>query len=202
LHISVLSIKNSERVKTLQERLSGAGFDNFIIYYGDETYRRYDGLYANVKTIITDHYADPYCLIAEDDILPTAHFRPETINRLIEDAAQLDADIILGGIKEGSKIESATTGLLSVHNYRGSQLMIIFQKFYDQILKSPIEQEFEVFCSYNNRIRKFVTFPFMAYQIDSESRFLLYKNHQKDYANFENRIKDFLSDYKPEANKN
>lgn len=187
--VSVISLKGSERLQSIDERLSGNGFNNYKVYFGKETTKRFDGLYENIKTIIADHYSAPFSILVEDDILPTIHFTPSNLKKILSEAEKLHPDIILGGIKQASLLSPAAPGLFSVHNFRGSQLMIIFEKFYDRILKAPLDQEFEIFCSYHDNIRKMVTVPFFAYQINSPSRFLPYTHHQKDYMDCENQIR-------------
>lgn len=185
---NILSVPSSKRIPALVDRLQAAGIRNYAIYKGRETPRRFDNLFQTIQQIVEEHRQDPYIILLEDDILFTQHFSLGKLKKIVEQGKALQADIILGGIKEGSRIQKASEDLLQVHNYRGSQLMLLYPSIYSLVLDTKVDQEFEILCSYHPSIRKFVTFPFLAYQMDGPSRFLPYTGHQKDYIDFEQQI--------------
>lgn len=189
--ITILTIPSSiQRQSYVTKVMEQYGIKDYVFQIGKETNKRFDGLFDSIKSVIKSHYNDPYVIIFEDDIDPTECFSFEVLIQRIEEAAKLDADILLGGIKEFDfKIQKGTP-FTKVHNYRGSQLMVIYKRVYDEILAKPSAyMEFEVFSSYNNKWNKYVTFPFLAYQENFPSRFLSKSEHKQDYINCENKIK-------------
>lgn len=192
MKFNILTIPESPRIQSLLLRLRQSEIGRYELFYGTKTRLRYDDLFKNIKTIIAQNYDSPYALLLEDDVLFSNSFSLSHLEDIIKESVFLNADMVLGGIKDGSRIHKVSDNILSLHNYSGSHFQIIFKKFYDLILKAHIDQEFELFCSHNAQINKFVTFPFLAYQTDGPSRFLPYTSHKKDYVNFENHIKNQL----------
>lgn len=66
--------------------------------------------------------------------------------------------------------------------------MIIYLRFYDRLLSAKIDQEFEIYCSYNCQIRKYITSPFLAYQEDGKSSFLHQDLHKYSYYHFDKKL--------------
>lgn len=188
--IHVLTVPSSTyRQEYIKSVMHLYDITDWRFHEGVETKKRFDGLFDSIKEVIKQEYDQPYAIIFEDDISPTEYFSFEALQDSIKEGEKLEAHILLGGIKEYCFKVGDRLPLTKVHNYRGSQLMVIYKRFYDEILKTPSGyREFELFSSHHGGINKFVTLPFLAYQADFPSRFLTKSEHKQDYINCENQL--------------
>lgn len=188
--VNVLTVPSSvSRQAHITNLMNKQGISDWVFWMGKETNKRYDGLFDTIKNVIRANYDAPYVILFEDDVCLTDHFTFEVLQDRIGKAQNLEADILLGGIKEFDFKLSKGEPLTKVHNYRGSQLMVIFKRVYDEILAQPSGYgEFELFSSYHPKWRKFVTLPFLAYQENFPSRFLPKSEHKQDYIDCEKLI--------------
>lgn len=194
---NILTVPSTpERMAYMYKHLQDKEIRIYKVYEGEETEKRYDGLFKNIQRIVKDNYDKDYVIILEDDVAFTKEFDLKTFEeRMLPAADQYGADVLLGGIKEEVFAKPIPSGrwfmgyFHEVKNYRGSQLMVIFKKYYDKILAAnPHNYEFEVWTSYQRDVVKLVTVPFIAYQADFQSRFLAKDKHMQDYIDCETRI--------------
>lgn len=188
--IYVLTVPSSkERQIYIESVMELHNIKDWKFYEGKETNKRFDGLFDSIKAVVREAYEQPYVVIFEDDVFPTEYFSFEAIQDSANEGEKLEAHIVLGGIKEYCFNKGESLPLTKIHNYRGSQLMIIYKRFYDEILNTPSgHREFELFSSHHGKIRKYVTLPFLAYQADFPSRFLTKSMHKQDYINCEKTL--------------
>ena len=188
--IYVLTVPSStERHTYIANLMHKKGLNDYEVIMGKETKKKYDGLFDSIKEAIRRGYHMPYVILFEDDIAPTEYFSFEALMKHISEADKLEAHVLVGGIKEHCFNIVKDTPLTKIQNYRGSQLTVIYKRFYDEILNTPSGyREFELFSSYNGKINKFVSLPFLAYQADFPSRFLNKSIHKQDYINCEKQL--------------
>lgn len=112
MRFHVLSYDGSPRLQTIQKRLSDAQISDYRIYEGKVTLYRYDGLFETIKQVVRDNYDQPFTILLEDDILFSENYCSLRLESVIGQGKELGADIILGGIKEGSRLGRVSEDLL------------------------------------------------------------------------------------------
>lgn len=121
--------------------------------------------YAVVKE---EHEADtPYFIFCEDDHVFTEYYDYHLLCDCIARADALQADILSGGMSWVKNPVAICKGLFRVSSFTGMQFTVVFNRFYDTILKSKTEEGHvtDVFLSSLAK-RMFVMYPYISVQQD------------------------------------
>jgi len=128
------------------------------------------GLWKSIKKILLavssmDH---DFILICEDDHQFTKSYSEEIMRSAIQDAKELKADILLGGICFcDQNVKRVSHHVLSVENFACTQFMFIFKSFYKKILESPFSESDCADLKISElTTRKLVVYPFISHQRD------------------------------------
>lgn len=124
-------------------------------------------LWKTIKQIIVKNFDDEFVIICEDDHEFTAHYSPQKLCGLISEADSLNADVLAGGVSWVQVLLPAGDSLYWIDRFTGTQLIIIFKRFYNKILNSKYKRHDTAdskICTLSEN--KFVVFPFMSIQKD------------------------------------
>jgi len=126
------------------------------------------GLWETLNYIIRElvNYDYEYFIFCEDDHTFTKDYSKMFLEHCINNANQLDADILLGGISWFDIAVQASKNLFWVNNFSGTQFVVIFKKFYQIILNV---NDFKVTDSADHKLstltdKKFIVSPFISIQ--------------------------------------
>lgn len=94
------------------------------------------GLWKTIRKIIKDVQEKeyPFILICEDDHLFTDSFDYDRLIYSIDQAKLLEADLLLGGLSNFDDGIPLSNGMFWVSAFTGFHFVIVFEKFYSQIL--------------------------------------------------------------------
>ncbi|MFX1709075.1 hypothetical protein PV783_34225 [Chitinophaga sp. CC14] len=150
----------------------------------------WDGLFKNMQKAVKDYLFKPYCIIMEDDCELTPAYSARFLEKLIDQAVAAGADVLLGGIDQFSAVDKipGANNIVRVHNFRGTEFMVLFNKFFKTFIEAPTSQPPEIFLGYKPFIKKVVACPFISYQYDSRSNFGRDENVRKGFVETESRI--------------
>ncbi len=93
------------------------------------------GLWATIRHIVIDLVqanAD-YIIVCEDDIEFTEHYSKEGLIQSINEAKELDADVLLGGVSWLDDAVQISEYMFWTNNFSGLQFTIIFKKFIKEL---------------------------------------------------------------------
>lgn len=172
MNINVLTIPSrTDRHKEIIEQFQK--FDlSYKMYMGNITDSKFEDLFINFKKVIKDNITKEYTIIVEDDHIFPEGFSIPYLNDIIQQGKRLKADIIIGGVDDCNWIQkSEESNLLKIQNYRGSQFIIVFRKFYPEIVNRLPLEFYETFLSQSLKCNKYLAFPFLSYQSNSKSNF-------------------------------
>ena len=123
-------------------------------------------------------------VFCEDDHTFTEHFEEQSFLCLVEEASQLKADVLIGGVSWMATSVQVSDGLFWLDKFNGTQFVIIFSRFYDKILASNWNENNVVtdFHISENSENIFVTFPFISIQKDFGYSDVTAFNNAKGYV--------------------
>jgi hypothetical protein len=138
-------------------------------------------LWITIKKIIET--VDPgldFFIFCEDDHVFTSHYSFDLFQKCINEAQQLDADILCGGVSWFKTGMQVSKNLFWVEKFSGLQFTVIFKKFYQTIL----DASFTEFDQADYRIsgltdKKFVIYPFISIQKDFGYSDVTKRNHEE-----------------------
>ncbi|MFC7525729.1 hypothetical protein ACFQRK_17325 [Parapedobacter sp. GCM10030251] len=96
------------------------------------------GLWKTINQIINSacNSEKDLVIICEDDHTFTSDYSEALLLNVIENAKEIDADILLGGVSWFTNCVPITEHLYWVEKFSGLQFAVIFRKFYDTILNT------------------------------------------------------------------
>lgn len=99
-------------------------------------------LWETIKYIIRDlaNDTDDYILICEDDHQFTKDYSNEFLIQSINEAKDLKADILLGGVSAFKHALSVSPSLCWVEGFNATQFVIIYRKFFKEILTTDFNE--------------------------------------------------------------
>ncbi|KIO75937.1 hypothetical protein TH53_17910 [Pedobacter lusitanus] len=166
----------------------------FRVYTGEITSLKYDGLYNVAKQIIRDHTDEPYVIFAEDDLVLTEFFSMEKLNTSINQAAELNLDILATGAWLSYEEIAVADGLLKIGGFRGTQLTVIFRPAYQILLDSPVYNHFEdTISKCQPKLQIGLTFPFLSKQREDIPSMIVAENHNYLFHENEEKISKQLN---------
>lgn len=138
----------------------------YEFYDGEVTKDRFDGLYLTAKQIMTDHIDDEFVIFAEDDLVLTSEFAIEKFASFIKTGQEMELDCLITGSSHGGGYSGTTvSNLVKVLAFRGTQLIIVYKKAYDRLLKAPVYNHFENTISYTEpSLNLAITVPYLSKQ--------------------------------------
>ncbi len=124
-------------------------------------------LWLSIKKIMEEVSNDDLIILCEDDHIFTSNYSFDILEKCINDADRLDAEILSGGVswfKTGIQISN---NLFWVEKFSGLQFTVIYKRFYQKIVTA----QFQEFDQADYRIselaqKKFVIHPFISVQKD------------------------------------
>lgn len=163
---------------------------NYKFYDGEITKDRFDGLYLTAKQIMTDYIDEEFVIFAEDDLILTDEFSIERFISFISAGQEMGLDcLITGSSMGGGYSESATAGLVKLLAFRGTQLIVIYKKAYDRLLKAPVYNHFEDTISYAEpALNLAITVPYLSKQKKDIESMIVAKNHNHLFDTEEQKI--------------
>lgn len=138
-------------------------------------------LWITIKKIIET--VDPslnFFILCEDDHEFTSHYSFDLLQKFINQAQQLDADILCGGVSWFKTGMQVSKNLFWVKKFSGLQFTVIFKKFYQPLL----DASFSEFDQADYKIsdltdKKFVIYPFISIQKDFGYSDVTRRNHEE-----------------------
>lgn len=99
-------------------------------------------LWNTMKHIVRDltNDTDDYILICEDDHQFTEDYSNEFLIRSINEAKDLNADILLGGVSAFKHALSVSPSLCWVEGFNATQFVIVYRKFFEEILNADFNE--------------------------------------------------------------
>lgn len=96
-----------------------------------------EGLFESIKQIVykASESKDKYIIICEDDHIFTDEYNNEYLTELIETGTKKAFDILLGGPSSIQDAFFVNEKLVWLSGFSGTQFIVIFQNFYETILK-------------------------------------------------------------------
>jgi len=145
------------------------------------------GLWNSIKHILTDLVSDSddYILICEDDHQFTMHYSKEKLFSAIDEATNLKADVLVGGISWLDSTLPVSEGIFWVRAFTGTQFLIVFKSFFSKILETTFYPDQSVISnavtSGDLEISSFVGFKLCAL---TDRKYFLYPfiSIQKDFG--------------------
>ena len=124
-------------------------------------------LWLSIKEIINEMKNSNFFILCEDDHQFTKYYSFELLQKCINEAQCLDADILSGGIswfKTGVQISKQ---LFWIDEFSGLQFTIIFKKFYQKIIDANFTEYDKADYKLSElTAKKFVISPFISIQKD------------------------------------
>lgn len=120
-----------------------------------------------IRSILEEHIDSPldYIVFCEDDHQFTTHYSKEKLHTCIQEAALLNADVLLGGVSWFQSGIQVTPNLFWVERFTGLQFTVIFRKFFRKMLEAEFtETDCADYKISDLSLRKFVAFPFLSTQ--------------------------------------
>jgi len=162
-----LKHRNERKVHILKEFY---GRDEFSVTITEacEHPRGFIGLWQSIVNVIrsVSDDVDEYILICEDDHQFTDFYTWEILFESIEQAKQLQADILCGGVSWLNNALQVTDNLFWIEdNFSGTQFIVLFRKIFQTILSATLgdtETPDMKFCSLSDKI--FLIHPFISVQ--------------------------------------
>ena len=106
----------------------------------------------------------PYFVFCEDDHVFTSHYSFASLQKCIDEAIRMDADILSGGMSAIDVPIQRSADLFQVKSFTGMQFTVVFQKAYQRILNDR-EGEYVTDLHLSEILdRKFVMYPFVSVQ--------------------------------------
>lgn len=134
-----------------------------------------------IKEIISNNNDKDFIIICEDDHLFTKDFNEIYLDKCIDNANILDADILLGGVSWMDKPLQVNDNLFWVNAFNGLQFCIIFKKMYSTILSADFtENDFADFKISELTENIFVIHPFISIQKEFGYSDVTPQNNEKD----------------------
>lgn len=134
-----------------------------------------------IKKIINNNIDRDFIIICEDDHLFTKNFNENYLNESINNAAYIDADILLGGVSWIDKPIQVKENMFWVNAFNGLQFCIIFKKMYSTILSADFtENDFADFKISELTENIFVIHPFISIQKEFGYSDVTPQNNEKD----------------------
>lgn len=163
---------------------------NHTFYDGEVTKDRFDALYLTAKKIINDHADDEFVIFAEDDLVLTNEFTLEKFASFINIGREMELDCLITGSSQGGGYsETATDNLVKVLSFRGTQLVVVYKRAYDRLLKAPVYNHFENTISYTEpSLNLAITVPYLSKQRTDIDSMILKGNHNYRFDREEKKI--------------
>lgn len=127
------------------------------------------GLWCTIRHIVMDlapSDAD-YVIICEDDIAFTDHYSRESLIESINEAQELNADILLGGVSWADDAVQISETLFWTNNFSGLQFTVIFKNFIPTLKQTKLKNynaaDYYIALTSNNVLLRH---PFLAIQKD------------------------------------
>lgn len=123
-----------------------------------------------------------YFIFCEDDHVFTKDYNFKYLQDCINEAENLKADILCGGVGFVRDAIQCTSNLYWMNVFNGMQFTIVFNRFYKEIIQSDTNEGF-ISDIYLSEISdsKFVMYPFISLQKEFGYSDITEKNKQKGY---------------------
>jgi hypothetical protein len=164
IHIINLK-KRPDRLASIQCELSGRNEFDLVIVEAIEHPNGAMGLWQTIHSIVSSATDEELIIICEDDHQFTDAYSPEVLTSCIEEGIARDADILLGGISWFNEAAQISEHLFSVETFSATQFVVVFKKFYQNILDADFGDcdtaDYKLAALTQ---KKFVIYPFISTQ--------------------------------------
>jgi|AGTN01.3.fsa_nt_gi hypothetical protein len=144
------------------------------------------GLWKTIQLIVSTASLEErdFVILCEDDHTFTEHYSFKFLKNCVEQAIELDADLLSGGYSWFANAVQVTENLFWVDKFNGMQFTVIFQKFYETILNANFGEDVvtDIYLS-NLTDNKFVTYPNISTQKEFGYSDVTPYNGQEGYIN-------------------
>ncbi len=199
LSIPVYVVNPSHRADELghikQQFSDKTEFDVSIVIVETSKYPVYAiGFWQSIVKIIkmADQKDDDVIIICENNHEFTPDYSKQQFFQSIIGAAQQGAKILLGGIGDFGQAIPISNGRCWIDYFRGTQFMVIYRSFFQQLLDEPFNEEDAVDLKLSEMTsHKMVFYPYISAQKDFEyPDILTAKPSINQYLNkFDNSLK-------------
>ncbi|TDQ08442.1 glycosyltransferase family 25 protein [Pedobacter metabolipauper] len=157
--------KRPERLQSIQHEFLGRNEFKVTIVEAIEHPNGAIGLWQSIRSVFSKVTDEEFIIICEDDHQFTDAYSPEILASCIDEARKNDADVLLGGVSWFTEAAQIAEYLFSVETFSATQFVVVFSKFYKQIL----DADFGDHDSADYKIaalstKKFILFPFISTQ--------------------------------------
>lgn len=125
-------------------------------------------LWMTIQQIIREKidWTNDFFILCEDDHMFTNDYSFEFFNHAIQEAQELDADILSGGVSWFQTGIQISRNLFWVESFSGLQFTVIFRKFYQKVLDVNDFGEHDAADLKISALtdKKFVMYPFISIQ--------------------------------------
>ena len=161
--------KRTDRKENITKEFAGRDEFDVHIVEAMEHSRGAMGLWLTILHILRDR-VDPgseFILLCEDDHQFTPHYSPALLDACIEEARELDADVLSGGVSWFDDCFKASDRLFWVRKFSGLQFTILFRRCFDTLLNAEFgPKDVADYKIADITANKFVIFPFISMQRD------------------------------------
>lgn len=135
-----LKERDDRKAHTIQE-FSGKEEFNLTIVEAIKHQNGAFGLLLTIRMILSTLVPEDssYIIIGEDDHQFTHNYSKETFLETVNDAESRGADLLIGGMSFFKGFIPITPHLKWVHSFTGTQFVIIFRQYFQQIIHADIE---------------------------------------------------------------
>ncbi len=161
--------KRSARKVHISEQFRARSEFNLRFCNGVEHEKGQLGLWESIKKVIriAKRKDEDVILICEDDHQFTGDYDKDFLIENIIKAHSLGADVLLGGICHFSSSVKAAENLFWIDEFYCTQFMVVFGRFFDQILKEDYDEHMSVDGKISSiSANKMVLYPFVSIQRD------------------------------------
>lgn len=140
------------------------------------------GLWKNIKKIVaaSKMNKDKFVIVCEDDHVFTKHYSANKFLDHINKVETLRGDILLGGVSWSESAVPINDSLYWIEHFGGTQFMVIFSRFYKEILSVDFNEKDNADAKISKLTRKkYVIHPFISKQKDFGYSDVTFKNNQK-----------------------
>lgn len=154
------------------------------------------GLWQSIIRIIqvAKEQDNSFVIVCEDDHQFTKHYSIEKLSKIIKEAQEKQADVLLGGVSWFCDALQVSTNLFWVNQFTGTQFIIVYRQFFDVILSakfSPGETADQKISTLTSK--KFCMCPFISIQKEFGYSDATTKNNTNGYVSllFNDAIEEF-----------
>lgn len=144
------------------------------------------GLWQTIVKIVKQamENEDEYVLICEDDHQFTQHYEKHQFLRQVDEAKNLEADILLGGVSWFEDGLEVAQNLFWINRFNGTQFVVVFRQFFDKLLNHDFKAgETADKIMYELSETKFVMYPFISIQKEFGYSDATEYNNREGYVN-------------------